>query len=119
MSNQIQKQRAQKARRAKRTRSKIFGTSTRPRMSVSRSLKHISVQIIDDIARKTLVSANDLKIDKKGKTKTEIATLIGIDIAKKALASGIKSIVFDRGSFLFHGRVKALAEAARVEGLEF
>ncbi len=119
MSKDIKKKLEKKIRRAKRTRSHIRGTAERPRLSVSRSLKHISVQIIDDQKGVTLASASDFKLDAKGKTKTDIATLVGTEIAKKAKEAGVTKIAFDRGPYLFHGRVKALAEAARNEGLEF
>lgn len=119
MSKEMKKKLEKKIRRAKRTRSHIRGTAERPRLSVSRSLKHISAQIIDDQKGITIVSASDAKIDIKGKTKTDVATLVGADVAKKAKEAGITKVVFDRGPYLFHGRVKALAEAARNEGLEF
>jgi large subunit ribosomal protein L18 len=119
MKNAIKKKHVQAKMRARRTRSNIRGTAQRPRLSVFRSSKHISVQLIDDVASKTLVSSSDKAVDAKGKKPVEVATLIGADIAKKAIAAGAKSVVFDRGSYLYHGRVKALAEAARSEGLEF
>lgn len=109
---------AQALRRAKRTRAKIAG-SDRPRLSVFRSAKHIRVQIIDDNAGKTLISASDKTVKTEGKKPVEIATLVGADIASKAVEAKIKKVVFDRGSSKFHGRVKALAEAARAGGLEF
>ena len=103
-------------RRQARTRSKISGTPQNPRLSVSRSLNSISVQIIDDTSSKTLVSANDKGM--KG-TKTQKAIEVGKLIAKKATDSKIEQVVFDRGSFQYMGRVKALAEAAREAGLKF
>ncbi len=105
---------AKRNRRAIRVRARIEGTATKPRLSVFRSNLHISVQLIDDLSGKTLCSAND--IDAKG-TKSERATLVGQEIAKKALELGVKECVFDRGGCLFHGRVKALADAAREAGL--
>jgi len=104
--------------RHNRVRSKIEGTKKRPRLAVFRSNTHISVQLIDDASGKTLASASDLKI-KKGGTKVEMAAKVWEDIAKKAKDLKIKEIVFDRGGFSYHGRVKALAEAARSWGLKF
>lgn len=106
--------------RHKRIRAKIKGTKERPRLSVYRSLKHIYAQIIDDEKGETLVSASDLEIKKNKKmTKTEIAGLVGELIAKKAKEKGITKVVFDRGGFKYHGRVKMLADKARENGLVF
>ncbi|MFA5945877.1 MAG: 50S ribosomal protein L18 [Patescibacteria group bacterium] len=115
---EIVQKRAQAHRRAFRTRAKMTGTAERPRLSVFRSLKHISVQAIDDARGRTLAAASDLKMDGK-KTGMEIAVLVGTDIAQKAKAAGITKVIFDKGSFRYHGRVKALADAARAGGLEF
>lgn len=104
--------------RKNRIRSKISGTSTRPRLSVFRSNIHISVQLIDDACAKTLAAASDLKLDKKV-TKTEKAKLVWAEMAKKIKDLKIDSIVFDRGWFAYHGRVKALAEALREGGITF
>jgi large subunit ribosomal protein L18 len=104
--------------RHKRIRAKISGAKERPRLSVFRSNKHIFLQLIDDSAGKTLVSASDLKMKKKG-TKTEIAKEVGKELAKLAKAKKIKKVVFDRGGYKYHGRVKASAEGAREGGLEF
>jgi len=101
-------------------RSKITGTGENPRMSVFRSNKQISIQIIDDVAGKTLVSASSLNkevIDFKG-NKSQKAEKVGEIAAKKALDAGVTTVVFDRNGFLYHGRVKALAEAARKGGLK-
>lgn len=107
-------------RRIKRVRAKIFGTIKRPRLSVKRSNRHIYVQLIDDVSGHTLVSASSLKYDKKEKiTKTEIAKLVGKDLAQKAKERGITQVVFDRRWYKYHGRIKALADAAREEGLKF
>jgi large subunit ribosomal protein L18 len=114
----IQKKRAQAERRAIRTRAKITGTPERPRLSVFRSSKHMSAQIIDDTQGKTLASSSDLKMDAK-KTGMELAVMVGLEVAEKAKAAGIKTVVFDKGQFRFHGRVKALADAAREGGLVF
>jgi len=111
-------------KRKKRVRKNIRGTSEKPRLCVFRSSKHIYVQIVDDSAGRTLLAASSLSKDlglkngidcgnKKG------AALVGTAIAKSALAKGIKKVVFDRNGFLYHGRVKALSEAARETGLEF
>ena len=105
-----------------RIRRKVVGTSDRPRLAVFRSLKNISAQIIDDSRRETLVAASTLEKDIKGgkeRTKTELSKLVGANIAKRAVDKGISKVVFDRGGYRFHGRVKALAEAAREEGLSF
>ena len=119
MSNQTKLKRANASRRARRVRMKVQGTAERPRLSVFRSLKHITVQLIDDVSGKTLASSSDAQVDVKGKKGVEIAALVGADIAKKATAAGVKSTLFDRGSYKYHGRVKALAEAAREGGLQF
>ena len=111
-------------KRKKRVRKKIKGTPQRPRFTVFRSAKHIYVQIVDDIAAKTLVDASSLQKDVhtqvqgKGGNR-EGAALVGEAIAKRALDKGIKKVVFDRNGFLYHGRVKTLADAARKQGLEF
>ncbi len=108
--------------RHKRIRAKISGTKEQPRLSVFRSNKHIFLQLIDDSSQKTLVSASDLKINLSagGKgTKTEIAKEVGKELAKLAKAKKIKKVVFDRGGYKYHGRVKASAEGAREGGLSF
>jgi large subunit ribosomal protein L18 len=101
----------------------LAGTPERPRLAVFRSLSHIYVQVIDDAAGHTLVASSDLDADVRkavnGKKKSEVAGLVGESIAKKAKDKGIKAVVFDRGGFKYHGRVKALAEAARKGGLSF
>jgi len=110
----------QKERRKARVSIKIRGTAKRPRLSVFRSNKRIYVQLIDDRAGKTLLVASEKEIkSKKKQTKTEKAKLLGEILAKKALKRKIKQVVFDRGSFRYHGRVKALAEGARKGGLAF
>ncbi|MDE6266140.1 MAG: 50S ribosomal protein L18 [Muribaculaceae bacterium] len=100
-----------------RIRGKVSGTPQRPRMTVFRSNKQIYVQVIDDLAGKTLVSASSKGIEQG--TKTEIAAQVGKAIAAAALAAGITEVVFDRNGYLFHGRVKSLADAAREGGLKF
>lgn len=100
-----------------RIRGKISGTAARPRMSVFRSNKQIYVQLIDDAEGKTLVSASSKGIEEG--TKCEIAAKVGKVIADKAIAAGVTEVVFDRNGYLFHGRVKSLADAAREGGLKF
>lgn len=110
-------------RRKYHVRKKVFGTAERPRLSVFRSKRHIYAQIIDDVSAATLVSSSTLtkvvrgQLDKGGNIKA--AEIVGQSIAKQALGVGIKCVCFDRGSYKFHGRVKALAEAARKAGLVF
>ena len=101
-----------------RIRGKISGTAARPRMTVFRSNKQIYVQLIDDQAGRTLVATSSKGIDQKA-TKCEIAAMVGTAIAAKALEAGITEVVFDRNGYLFHGRVKSLADAARSAGLKF
>ena len=110
-----------RAERHKRIRSTIHGTAARPRLSVYRSTVHIYAQVIDDTTGHTLASSSTIAkgVSVTGKTKTEAAAVVGADVAKKALAAGITEIVFDRGGYLYTGRVKALAEAAREAGLKF
>jgi len=115
--------RAARKRRHIRVRERLAGTPDRPRLAVFRSLNHIYAQIIDDAAGHTMVAAGDdeaeVRSARDGKKKSEVAALVGESLAKKAKAAGIKSVVFDRGGFKYHGRVKALAEAARKGGLGF
>ncbi len=108
-------------RRKKRIRKKVFGTSERPRLAVFRSNRYIYAQIINDEIGHTYVASSSLALpEAKGKGLTkEVARLVGLDIAKKALEKGIKKVVFDRGGYKYHGRVKALADGAREGGLEF
>lgn len=108
-----------RVRRHKRVRTKISGTPECPRLCVFRSNAHIHVQIIDDVNRNTLVSASsvDMKLENGGNV--EAARLVGTEIAKRALEKNIKEVVFDRGGYVYTGRVQALAEAAREAGLEF
>lgn len=100
-----------------RIRGRISGTAQRPRMTVFRSNKQIYVQLVDDLAGKTLVAASSKGLAEG--TKTEIAALVGKAVAAKALEAGINEVVFDRNGYLFHGRVKSLADAAREGGLKF
>jgi large subunit ribosomal protein L18 len=104
----------------RRIRKRITGTSARPRMSVFRSNAQIYVQLIDDVSRKTILSASSREdgISDKVLTKSEKASLVGQLIAKKAIEAGISSVSFDRSGYLYHGRIKALADGARGEKLE-
>ncbi len=109
-------------RRHKRVTSRVQGSSERPRLSVFRSLTHIYAQVIDDTAGVTLASASTLLPDAKsageGKNKSDQAKVVGALVAKQALSKGISEVVFDRGGYQYHGRVKALAEGAREGGLK-
>ena len=102
-----------------RIREKMSGTTQRPRLNVYRSLNHIYVQVIDDQKGETLVSASTIEAKSKTGGNVAAAKEIGKAVAEKAVAKGIKQVVFDRGGYLYHGRVKALADAAREAGLEF
>ena len=111
---------AARLKRHKRVRAKISGTPERPRLNVFRSAKHIYAQIIDDVSGKTLVSASSLEKDFACEgTKTDAAKQVGVTVAERAKAKGIDTVVFDRGGYVYHGRVKALAEGAREGGLQF
>ena len=112
--------RAQRKKRHKRVRAKISGTSERPRLNVFRSEKHIYAQVIDDEKGHTLCSASSVEkgFDGSGSNK-DAAKKVGTMVAERAVAKGISSVVFDRGGYIYHGRVKELAEAAREGGLTF
>ncbi len=103
--------------RQRRVRAKIFGTTGKPRLAIFRSNKYTYVQLIDDTKGQTLASASTLELNKKGK-KTELAKELGTLIAEKAKKAGVKMAVFNRSSYKYHGRVKAVAEAAREAGLK-
>lgn len=105
--------------RHRRIRATIAGTATLPRLVVFRSLKHISAQLIDDATGRTLASATDTEVKKMTGTKTVRAASVGTLVAEKAKAQKITKVVFDRGGFKYHGRIKSLAEAARTGGLQF
>ena len=115
MINKVDKN-ANRLVRAKRVRKNLAGTSERPRLCVFKSLNHIYAQVIDDEASVTLASASSLKLTG---TKTEQAAEVGKLVAEAAKAKGIVAVVFDRGGYLYHGRIQALAEAAREAGLKF
>ena len=111
---------AQRLHRHKRVRGKVSGTPERPRLNVFRSETNIYAQVIDDTTGKTLASASSLEKDFScDGTKTDAARKVGVTVAERAKAKGIESVVFDRGGYLYHGRVKALAEGAREGGLQF
>lgn len=109
--------------RHKRIRKKLYGTPERPRLSIYRSLNHIYAQIIDDTRGNTIIAASSLNGEfdsiRAHKGNAEMAKKVGELIAKRAISKGLKRVVFDRGGYLYHGRVKALADAAREAGLEF
>jgi large subunit ribosomal protein L18 len=115
--------RAARVRRHARVRKRVSGTEQKPRLAVFRSLTHIYAQVIDDVARATIVSASDIEADVmkqvKGKKKSEAATIVGGIVAQRAKEKGVTRVVFDRGGYPFHGRIRALAQAAREGGLEF
>ena len=112
--------RQRRERRHKRVRKDVFGTAERPRLVVFRSNRGIAAQLVDDAVGRTLAAASWLGLKKSFKgTKTEQAAEVGKLVASRAKAAGIETIVFDRGGYLYHGRVKALADAAREGGLEF
>jgi large subunit ribosomal protein L18 len=112
---------AVRKKRHARVRAKLFGTAERPRLNVFRSNKHIYAQVIDDEKQVTIASAStlDKELNLESTSNVEAAAKVGELVAKRALEKGIKKVVFDRGGYLYHGRVKALADAAREAGLEF
>jgi large subunit ribosomal protein L18 len=106
-------------KRRRRIRGKVVGTAERPRLSVFRSNKRIYAQIIDDTAGSTLAAAGSHEGDLRGLSQAEAAAAVGQAVAKRATAAGVTRVVFDRGGYLYHGRVKALADGAREGGLDF
>ena len=116
------KEKARKSRHF-RVRKKVSGTAEKPRLNVFRSVSHIYAQVIDDLSGRTIIAASSVDKELKGKVITggniDAAKTVGLLIAKRAVEKGIKKVVFDRGGYLYHGRVKALADAAREGGLEF
>ena len=110
-------------KRHRRVRKKVFGTAERPRLNVFRSLENIHAQVIDDTKGHTIVAASSIDPELKASIKSggnrESAKAVGELVAKRALENGIKSVVFDRGGYQYHGRVQSLADAARAAGLEF
>ena len=113
----IQLKKEKRVRRHLRIRAKVFGTKEKPRLCVSKSNKHISAQLIDDVNSVTLVSSHSREV--KGKTMMEKSNLVGTSIAIKAKAKKISKVVFDRGGFIYTGNIKALADGARKGGLQF
>lgn len=115
--------RVTRARRHRRIRMKISGTAERPRLNVFRSLEHIYAQVINDDTGNTLVSASTLdkklRLELDGKTKKQQAAIVGKAVAERAIAAGITQVVFDRGGYMYHGRIKTLADNAREGGLQF
>lgn len=113
----------ERLRRHTRVRKKISGNAESPRLSVYRSLNHIYVQVIDDVKGVTLCSASTMEKEVKGEirdlTKTDAAKLVGKKVAERALSKGVKTVVFDRGGYLYTGRVQAVADGAREAGLNF
>jgi large subunit ribosomal protein L18 len=110
-------------RRHRSVRRKVFGTPERPRLCVFRSLRHVYAQVVDDVHGRCLVAAStltpELRPQCEGAEKTQAAALVGKEVARRAIEAGIQKIAFDRGGYKYHGRVRALAEAAREGGLEF
>ena len=122
MSDIAKARRQGRVRRHRRVRKKVHGTAARPRLAVYRSNKHISVQVIDDDAGHTLASASTTETDQRAAGSggsVAAATRVGQLIAERAKAAGVEKVAFDRSGFAYHGRVKALAEAAREAGLQF
>jgi large subunit ribosomal protein L18 len=112
----LRKLKNQVRRRTLRVRSRL--SSSTPRVSVFRSLNHIYAQVIDDAQQKTLVSASSVELKKVAGSKKDVAHSVGLELAKKALSQGVEQVTFDRGPFLYHGRVKSLAEGLRAGGLK-
>ncbi len=114
---------AARIRRHRRVRKKVRGTAARPRLCVFRSLSHIYAQVVDDDSGRTLAAASDLEAelrsDGKAGTKTAVAAKVGALVGRRSRETGVEQVIFDRGGYRYHGRVKALAEAAREAGLKF
>ena len=119
--SKAQKLREGRIRRHRRVRKKVRGTTDRPRLAVYRSNNHVTAQVIDDVNGRTLAAASTTEADlRAGATgNTEAAKKIGALVAERAKAAGVSKVVFDRGGFMYHGRIAAVAEAARQNGLEF
>ena len=117
-TNREQLKRDKRQRRHSRVRSVVSGSAQRPRLTVFRSASHIYAQLIDDQSGKTLAASSSNEIKSKA-AKSDLSVQVGTSIAEKAKTAGISKVVFDRGGYRYHGRVKALAEAARAAGLEF
>jgi large subunit ribosomal protein L18 len=121
--DKVKEKRLARQRRHKRVRTRVLGTAERPRLNVFRSLKHIHAQIIDDTRGHTLVAAstldNEIRPQVIGKAKIDQAEVVGTVLGQRAQAAGIDQLVFDRGGYRYHGRVKALADAVRKSGVDF
>lgn len=123
--NIAKKRLVERKKRAFRVRKKLYGTNEKPRMCVRRTLKHIYAQIVDDSTGRTIVQVGSRgkeiaeKISEESASKSNVSKIVGEILAEKAIEKGISKVVFDRKGYLFHGRVKALAEAAREKGLDF
>ncbi|HWC13955.1 MAG TPA: 50S ribosomal protein L18 [Actinomycetota bacterium] len=118
METKQQRRGTSRLKRHRRVRKKVVGTAERPRLAVYRSNRHIYAQVIDDFAGRTLAAASTLTLDTKGEP-TEQAKAVGKAVADAASAAGITRVTFDRGGFMYHGRVQAVADGAREGGLEF
>jgi large subunit ribosomal protein L18 len=122
MANMSKERREARIRRHRRVRKKVSGTPERPRLAVFRSNKHLVLQVIDDVNGRTVAAASTVEPDVRAGGSTgsiEAATRVGTLVGERARAAGVQAVVFDRGGFIFHGRVKAAADAAREAGLEF
>lgn len=108
-----------RARRHRRVRARVSGSAMRPRLTVFRSAKHFSAQLIDDVAGRTLVSASDRDVQMVGHGKLGVSEAVGKLLGERAVTKGITMVVFDRGGYTYHGRVKAAADGARAAGLRF
>src|SRR5262245_19154817 len=117
--NRLEIKKARRARRKAGVRKTILGSPSRPRLSIFRSLDHIYAQVIDDLKGHTIASASSREKGAASGNKKSIATAVGKSLASKAVAAGVKQVVFDRNGYRFHGRVKALADGAREGGLKF
>ena len=124
LKKRVKRKRSRRKRAHLRVRSRIHGTGDRPRLAVFKSLKHVYAQVIDDLEGRTLASASSLDPDVRGQVEhagstVETAKAVGKTVAERAKAKGIETVVFDRGGYVYRGKVKALADAAREGGLEF
>ncbi|MEK7665328.1 MAG: 50S ribosomal protein L18 [Patescibacteria group bacterium] len=120
MKDRIVQKRERAFRRAQRVRARVHGTAERPRLTIKRSLKHMSAQLIDDVVGRTLVAASDQQaVREKGKGRVITASVVGTLLGEKAVKAGIMRAVVDRGAYRYHGRVQALIEAAQKAGLSY
>jgi large subunit ribosomal protein L18 len=118
-SNKASNKLVMRIKKKVRIRKKVAGTPDAPRLSVYKSLSHVYAQLIDDDSGKTIASVSSLKLDTKGKKGMEVAALVGSEIAKAAKSLKVEKVVFDRNGFIYHGKIKAIADAARENGLKF